>query len=107
MEYAAAAAAYAKNGETSAILTRDDYTMSERFDMLPRVLPFVILLTGVMIALYGGYPAPSETAGVGGLVALVLLAANYSVWTPSHLFSIIEWTIRDSTMLMNIIRPTL
>src|SRR6201746_2860536 len=78
MEYAAAAAAYAKSGETSAILTRDDFTMTERFNVLPRVLPFVILLTGVMIALYGGYATPSENAGVGGLLALVLIAGIFS-----------------------------
>jgi len=53
-EYAAASALYAKTGATSAILTRDDFTMAERFNVLPRVLPFVLLLTGVMIALYGG-----------------------------------------------------
>jgi tripartite ATP-independent transporter DctM subunit len=107
MEYAAAAALYAKTGETSAILTRDDFTMSERFDMLPRVLPFVILLTGVMIALYGGYATPSETAGLGGLLALVLIAAIYSVWKPSDLAPIIRSTIRDSTMLMMIIGMSL
>ncbi len=44
--------------------------MAERFNALPRVLPFIILLTGVMIALYGGYATPSETAGLGGLLAL-------------------------------------
>jgi tripartite ATP-independent transporter DctM subunit len=107
MEYAAAAALYAKSGETSAILTRDDYTMAERFDMLPRVLPFVILLTGVMIALYGGYATPSETAGLGGLLALVLIAAIYSVWKPSDLAPIMKSTIRDSTMLMMIIGMSL
>ena len=32
---------------------------------LPRVLPFLILLTGVMVALYGGIATPSETAGLG------------------------------------------
>ena len=58
---------------TSAILTRDDFTMAERFNVLPRVLPFVLLLTGVMIALYGGYATPSETAGLGGLLALALI----------------------------------
>jgi tripartite ATP-independent transporter DctM subunit len=107
MEYAAAAALYAKTGETSAILKRDDFTMSERFDMLPRVLPFVILLTGVMIALYGGYATPSETAGLGGLLALVLIAAIYSVWKPSDLAPIMKSTIRDSTMLMMIIGMSL
>src|SRR5215213_7745638 len=72
-EYAATSVLYGKTGTTSAILTRDDFTMAERFNVLPRVLPFVLLLTGVMIALYGGYATPSETAGLGGLLALVLI----------------------------------
>ena len=50
--------------------------------MLPRVLPFVILLIGVMIALYGGYATPSETAGLGAVLALVLIAVVYGVWRP-------------------------
>src|SRR6201746_2417920 len=54
-EYATAHALYIAPGVTAPILTRDEFTMSERFGMLPRVLPFVLLLTGVMIALYGGY----------------------------------------------------
>src|ERR1700749_4274736 len=44
-EYAAASAAYDKNGAKAATLTRDEFTMSERFSALPRVLPFVLLLT--------------------------------------------------------------
>ena len=50
--------------------------------MLPRVLPFVILLIGVMVALYGGYATPSETAGLGAVLALVLIAVIYGVWRP-------------------------
>ncbi len=75
----------AETGATSAILTRDEFTMVERFSVLPRVLPFVLLLTGVMIALYGGFATPSETAGLGGLLALILIALIYSVWRPSDL----------------------
>ena len=56
--------------------TSDEFTLAERFSVLPRVLPFVLLLTGVMIALYGGYATPSETAGLGGLLALALIAAD-------------------------------
>src|SRR3981081_3632187 len=70
-EYAAASALYAKTGATSAILPRDEFTMGERFDVLPRVLPFVLLLTGVMIALYGGYETTSVTARPGGGVGAV------------------------------------
>ena len=63
--------------------------MARRFSTLPRVLPFVILLTGVMVALYGGYATPSETAGLGGLLALVLIAVIYGVWRPSDLSPIL------------------
>ena len=100
-------ALYDATGADAAILKRDDFTMSERFNVLPRVLPFVLLLTGVMIALYGGYATPSETAGLGGLLALVLIAAIYSVWRPSDLSPILKSTIRNSTMLMMIIGMSL
>ena len=43
-EYAPAKAAYEKSGTSSSILTHDDFTMAQRFSMLPRVLPFVLLL---------------------------------------------------------------
>jgi len=106
-EYAAAHAVYTATGATAAILKRDDFTLAERFNVLPRVLPFVILLTGVMIALYGGYATPSETAGLGGLLALMLIALIYGVWRPGDLAPILKSTIRESTMLMMIIGMSL
>src|SRR6266851_5564830 len=106
-EYAAASALYTKTGATSAILARDKFTMAERFNVLPRVLPFVLLLTGVMIALYGGYATPSETAGLGGLLAMTMIAAIYSVWWPTDLGPIMKSTIRESSMLMMIIGMSL
>jgi TRAP-type C4-dicarboxylate transport system permease large subunit len=51
-----------------------------KVEMLPRVLPFIVLLIGVMVALYGGFATPSETAGLGALLALALLAVIYGVW---------------------------
>ena len=106
-EYAAASAAYEQSGVTSAILKHEDFTMAERFSALPRVLPFILLLTGVMMALYGGYATPSETAGLGGLLALALIALIYGVWRPSDLAPILKSTVRESTMLMMIIGMSL
>lgn len=106
-EYATAKAVYEATGQTSAILTDEKFTMAQRFGALPRVLPFVILLTGVMIALYGGYATPSETAGLGGLLALLLIALIYGVWKPSDLSPIMTSTVRESTMLMMIIGMSL
>src|SRR5665811_583193 len=63
--------------------------------------------TGVLIALYGGFATPSETAGLGAILALALIAVIYSVWTPHDLEPILVSTLRESTMLMLIIGMSL
>src|SRR5690348_7823161 len=93
--------------EGSALLANESYTLGQKFAALPRVLPFVLLLTGVMIALYGGFATPSETAGLGAILALILIALIYSVWTPNELEPILVSTLRESTMLMLIIGMSL
>jgi TRAP-type C4-dicarboxylate transport system permease large subunit len=75
--------------------------------VLPRVLPFVILLIGVMVALYGGYATPSETAGLGAVLALALIAVVYGLCRPTQLAPILTSTLRESTMLMFIIGMSL
>ncbi|WP_454918830.1 TRAP transporter large permease [Xanthobacter sediminis] len=106
-EFAAAKVAYARTGVASQILHEERLTMRDRFAALPRVLPFVVLLTGVMVALYGGYATPAETAGLGGVLALALIAVVYGVWTPKELSPILTATVRESTMLMLIIGMSL
>ena len=106
-EFAAAKLAYERTGAQHPILKEDSYSMRERFSTLPRVLPFVVLLTGVMVALYGGYATPSETAGLGGLLALALIAVIYGVWRFRDLDPILTATLRESTMLMLIIGMSL
>jgi len=106
-EYHKAHAAHRKGGVPSELLAEVDYTLRQKLDLLPRVLPFVILLTGVMVALYGGYATPSETAGLGAVLALALIAGIYSVWTPRELAPILTATLRESTMLMFIIGMSL
>src|SRR5512132_141846 len=106
-EYAAAHLAFAEHGQRSAYLDEKRYTLHEKVEMLPRVLPFVILLIGVMVALYGGYATPSETAGLGAVLALVLIAIVYRVWRPTDLKPILAATIKESTMLMFIIGMSL
>ena len=81
--------------------------MRQKFEMLPRVVPFVLLLIGVMVALYGGFATPSETAGLGGLLALVLIAVIYGVWRIKDVAPILSATLKESTMLMVIIGMSL
>jgi tripartite ATP-independent transporter DctM subunit len=107
LEHTRARAAFDRHGSQSELLREDNLTLRERFAVLPRVLPFVILLTGVMIALYGGYATPSETAGLGAVLAFVLIATIYRVWTPKEIEPILNATLRESTMLMMIIGMSL
>jgi len=60
-----------------------------------------------MVALYGGYATPSETAGLGAVLALVLIAVVYHIWKPRDLRPILGATVRESTMLMFIIGMSL
>jgi tripartite ATP-independent transporter DctM subunit len=106
-EYHAALLQHKLTGAHSGILEVDTLTTYDKFALLPRVLPFLILLTGVMVALYGGYATPSETAGLGAVLALGLIASIYSVWTPRELEPILLATLRESTMLMLIIGMSL
>ena len=106
-EYKEAHGIWQDGGAKSAYLDTTEMTLADKTRMLPRVLPFVTLLIGVMIALYGGYATPSETAGLGGVLALFLIAIIYKVWRPSQLSPILTSTLKESTMLMFIIGMSL
>ncbi len=106
-EFRTARAAFDAHGQRSAYLEDVTYTLRQKVEMLPRVLPFVILLIGVMVALYGGFATPSETAGLGAVLALALIAMIYGIWRPSDLKPILAATVRESTMLMFIIGMSL
>jgi C4-dicarboxylate transporter DctM subunit len=106
-EYHLALAVYQGGGAKSAYLDEEHFTLGQKVEMLPRVLPFIVLLIGVMIALYGGFATPSETAGLGGLLALVLIAIVYGIWRPKDVAPMLGATIRESTMLLLIIGMSL
>ncbi len=106
-EHSAAKTVMRETGVSAPILHNEIFSRAEKRAMLPRVIPFVALLTGVMIALYGGYATPSETAGLGALLALSLIAVIYGVWRPADVTPILNSTLRESTMLMMIIGMSL
>ena len=43
------------------------YSLGQMLEMVPRVGPFIVLIAGVVYALYGGIATPSEAAGVGAV----------------------------------------
>ena len=94
-------------GVEHPILRRDTYTMAQRISALPRILPFLILLLGVMGALYGGFASPGETAGLGAVLALALIAIIYGAWRFSDLRPLLVASVRESTMLLMIVGMSL
>jgi C4-dicarboxylate transporter DctM subunit len=106
-EYRMAHAIYQGGGVKSAYLDDEHFTLAQKVEMLPRVLPFLILLLGVMVALYGGFATPSETAGLGALLAIVLIAVIYKMYQPGKLAPFLSSTIKESGMLLLIIGMSL
>ena len=106
-EHAMAMVAAEKTGTRSAILTEEHYTTSQKLAMIAWVMPFVTVLAGVMVVLYAGWASPSETAGVGAVLALIVIGAMYGIWRPSKLMPILTGTLRESTMLLMIIGMSL
>ena len=96
-----------RTGVRSAILAKHDYTLMQKLRMLGWVAPFVTILAGVMVVLYAGWATPSETAGVGAVLALLVIGVMYGIWRPSRIMPILTSTLRESTMLLMIIGMSL
>lgn len=79
------------------------YSWRERLELLPRLLPFIAVIAGVVYALYGGIATPSEAAGVGAMLCLAMVIVIYRVWRPGALWAILRDSLRESVMLMMII----
>jgi len=79
------------------------YSLKEKVELLPRLLPFIAVIVGVVYALYGGIATPSEAAGVGAMLCLVMVAVIYKVWRPRDMWHILRDGLRESGMLLLII----
>lgn len=91
-----------KSGNT-AVMSRTVYTWKEKFEILPRVLPFIAIIVGVLYAMYGGIATPSETAAVGALLCLVIAMVIYKLWAPSALWVVLRDSTKESVMILFII----
>jgi tripartite ATP-independent transporter DctM subunit len=79
------------------------FSWREKLEVLPKVLPFLAIIVGILYVLYGGVATPSEAAGVGALFCLVLVAVIYRMWQPDKMWHIFRDSTRESVMIMMII----
>ncbi|WP_375596085.1 TRAP transporter large permease [Algihabitans albus] len=85
------------------VLTPTVYTWAEKLSALPRVVPFIAIILGVLFALYGGVATPSETAAVGALLVIVVAVVVYRMWQVKALWTVLRDCTKESVMILLII----
>ncbi|MEM8580347.1 MAG: TRAP transporter large permease [Pseudomonadota bacterium] len=91
-----------RSGNTE-VLTKTVYTWKQKLEILPRVLPFIAIIIGVLYAMYGGIATPSETAAVGALLCLLIAIVIYKLWSPVKLWEVLRDSTKESVMILFII----
>ena len=86
-----------------ALKNRKPPTLKEKLEVLPRILPFLAIIAGVLYVLYGGVATPSEASGVGALLVFVLIAVVYKIYQPKKIWNIVKVSMKESVMIMFII----
>jgi C4-dicarboxylate transporter, DctM subunit len=91
-----------RSGNMDALAGRS-FTWKQKFEVLPRVVPFLLIIIGVLYTLYGGVATPSETAAVGAIFCVVLAIVIYRMTDVSKLWLMLRDTTKESVMILFII----
>ena len=83
------------------------YSWGERFSSLVKVLPFVLIIFGIMGSLYGGWATPSEAAGLGAVLSLFFVMTIYGIYRPRQLWGIFIKALNESSMILMIMASAL
>lgn len=79
------------------------YSWKEKFEILPKIIPFLLIIVLILYALYGGIATPSEAAGVGAFVCIALVVLIYKMWDLREHWDILKSAMRESVMILMII----
>ena len=79
------------------------YSWREKFHSIPKIAPFLAIIVGVIYVLYGGVATPSEAAGVGAALCVLLAVVIYRMWRAKDWWLILRDTMRESVMILTII----
>ena len=83
------------------------YSLKDKLRYLPRVLPFILIIFGIMGSLYGGWATPSEAAGVGAVLSLFLVMVIYRIWRWTDIKSFLVKALNESSMILMIMASAL
>ena len=88
---------------TGTVAETQSVSWGKRLSALVKVLPFVVLIAGILGVLYLGVATPSEAAAVGALFAFLLVVVLYRTASWKQLMEIAQDTTRTSTMILMIV----
>jgi len=92
-----------RQGGGQTVLGTTHYSWTEKLEVLPRVVPFLLIIIGVLYALYGGVATPSETAAVGALMCVLAAVFIYRLFRFDALWAVLRDSTRESVMILFII----
>jgi len=78
------------------------HSLRERLALLPRIVPFMVIIGGTLYVLYGGIATPSEAAGAGAFLTLLVVIVAYRLFQFKPLAHIFGSAMRESVMIMMI-----
>jgi tripartite ATP-independent transporter DctM subunit len=78
------------------------YTWRDKLAALPKVLPLLLIILGMLFVLYGGVATPSEAAGAGALLTLVVVVLIYRLFRMKTYVDVFGSAMRESVMIMMI-----
>ncbi|MBN9263117.1 MAG: TRAP transporter large permease, partial [Hyphomicrobium sp.] len=81
----------------------EHYTLRQKVEPVPRVLPFIAMILCILYALYGGVATPSEIAAVAALAACLLVLLIYRIWSLPMWMEAFLGAIRESSMVLLIV----
>jgi len=77
-----------------------EYTWSQRFAALLKVLPFIALIVAILGVLYTGIATPSEAAAVGVVLVVLLIGVVYRGLRFKQFVHVLLETTNQSTMIL-------
>lgn len=79
------------------------YTGGEMMILVPRAVPFVILVVAIIYGFWIGIASPPEVAAVAAVACIVLVAILYGMWRERHLVAILREATRETVAVLIII----
>jgi tripartite ATP-independent transporter DctM subunit len=79
-----------------------NYSWRDKLEALPKVLPLLLIILGMLFVLYGGVATPSEAAGAGALLTLVVVVLIYRLFRLKTYVDVFGSAMRESVMIMMI-----